>query len=243
MTDHQPRRRIPRGCPIGTVRCDPQKLDAVTHLASWVGLSEVIGSLLAATPWAGPSDSELCSGGGDPDTSIVGMSLADARAWIQHGLDQPMIAPETDAWPGLKPLVQWLVGHLPDGGMAYQRPDWEDRHTMELCAAFFASAQGAQFDAYEHQDLLLAIMETGSGDPLRWSVVRVAQALGGSGPYDVRLSVASVLDAPELMRAFIPFAHARSEIRDELTAQALVVIDELAAVYRREVLARVEWSA
>jgi hypothetical protein len=40
-------------------------------------------------------------------------------------------------------------------------------------------------------------------------------------------SLQSVLDVPELLRAYIPFAHAQSGIRDELTAEALAVIDEM----------------
>lgn len=186
---------------------------------------------------------ELTSASGDPDTRIVEMSLADARAWIEHGLDQPVIVPETDSCPGMRPLARWLIAHLPEGGTAYQPLRWDLRPTLELCAQFFASPQGAQFDDYDRRELLLELLDTGTGDPLRWSAARVAQALGRSGPYDEHLSVESVLDAPELLREFVPFAHAQSGIRDELTAQALAVIDEMGPGYRREVLNRVEWSA
>jgi len=41
------------------------------------------------------------------------------------------------------------------------------------------------------------------------------------------VSLASVLDVPELLRAFVPFAHAKSGIREELTDEALTVIDEM----------------
>ncbi|CAJ1501231.1 hypothetical protein [[Mycobacterium] burgundiense] len=186
---------------------------------------------------------ELAERSNDPDTSIVEMSLADARAWIEQGLDQPVITREIGSWPGVQPLVRWLIGHLPEFGEPYRPPVWGYRPTLELCAEFFASSQGAQFQDYEHQELLLELLETGNGDPLRWSVARIEQALGGSGPYDEHLSVGSVLDAPELLPEFVPFVHAKSGIRDELTAQALAVIDELGPGYRREVLARVEWSA
>jgi hypothetical protein len=42
-----------------------------------------------------------------------------------------------------------------------------------------------------------------------------------------------VLDVPELLRAFVPFAHAQSGIRDELTAEALAVIDEMSPGHER----------
>ena len=37
--------------------------------------------------------------------------------------------------------------------------------------------------------------------------------------------LAMVLETPDLLKHFIPFAHARSGMRDELTAEALAAID------------------
>jgi hypothetical protein len=51
----------------------------------------------------------------------------------------------------------------------------------------------------------------------------------------------SVLKVPELLRAFVPFAHAQSGIRDELTSEALAVIDEMASAYKQEVLDKAEY--
>jgi hypothetical protein len=45
-----------------------------------------------------------------------------------------------------------------------------------------------------------------------------------------------VLDAPDLLRAFIPFAHAQSGIRGELTSRTLAAIDALRTNYKRKVL-------
>ena len=45
-----------------------------------------------------------------------------------------------------------------------------------------------------------------------------------------------VLDAPDLLRAFVPFAHAQSGIRDELTSRTLAAIDALRTDYKRKVL-------
>ncbi|GAH37055.1 unnamed protein product, partial [marine sediment metagenome] len=50
-----------------------------------------------------------------------------------------------------------------------------------------------------------------------------------------------VLDAPDLLRAFIPFAHAQSGIRDELTSRTLAVIDALRSSYKRDVLRRANY--
>ena len=42
--------------------------------------------------------------------------------------------------------------------------------------------------------------------------------------------------APDLLRVFIPFAHAQSGIRDELTSRTLAAIDALRTDYKRKVL-------
>ena len=98
----------------------------------------------------------------DPDTSFVDMSVADARAWIQYGLDRPLLTLGTDSWPDCRTLVQWLIGHMPDGGQKYE-PPWDRESTEELRDQFFASSAGAPFDDSDHRDLLLELL--GTGDP------------------------------------------------------------------------------
>jgi len=167
----------------------------------------------------------------DPDHSFVDMSLADARAWIQQGLDRPLFTLGSDSWPDCRTLVQWLIGHMPEGGQRYEWPSWDKESTVELCDRFFASSAGAPFDDRDHRELLLKLLDTGTGDPLRWSAARMAEVFTGS--CDDRVSPQTVLDVPELLRAFVPFAHAQSGIRDELTAEALAVIDEMSPGHER----------
>ena len=59
--------------------------------------------------------------------------------------------------------------------------------------------------------------------------------------YDAYLQLESVLAGPELLRTFVPFAHAQSGIRDELIAEALAVIDQMGPAYKEEVLAKAEY--
>jgi hypothetical protein len=47
--------------------------------------------------------------------------------------------------------------------------------------------------------------------------------------------------APDLLRAFIPFAHAQSGIREELTSRTLAAIDALRTSYKREVLREADY--
>ena len=169
------------------------------------------------------------------DTSVFEMRLADVRVWIEDALNMPTLAPETDSWPLYRGLVQWLVSRLPEGGEHRPRAwDWEPNE--ELCDRFFATSSAAPFTDSSHRELLLELFETGTGDPLRWSAARVEQAIGGTPYSEDNIPLEVALDAPDLLRAFIPYAHAQSGIRDELTTQTLAMVDALRSGYKREVL-------
>jgi hypothetical protein len=71
---------------------------------------------------------------------------------------------------------------------------------------------------------------------LRWSAARVEQAIGGTSYSDDSIPLEVALDAPDLLRAFVPYAHAQSGIRDELTSRTLAMVDALRSSYKREVL-------
>lgn len=168
------------------------------------------------------------------DTEVIEMSLADARAWIEDAFTKPVFAPETDCWPLYRALVQWAIGRLPDGGECRTGVDWDA--IEELCDTFFATRSAEPFTERSHRELLLELLETGSGDPLRWSAARVHQTIGGSFCRGGGIPLAVALDAPDVLRAFIPYAHAQNGIRDELTARTLAAIDDLRLSYKEEVL-------
>jgi hypothetical protein len=174
------------------------------------------------------------------DTDVFEMRLADARVWIEDALDKPPLAPKTETWPLYRALVQWLVQRLPDGG-EHRSPagDWES--DREVCDGFFATSSAAPFSEASHRQLLLELFETGAGDPLRWSPARVEHAIGGTVYVDEFIPLEVALDAPDLLRAFIPHAHAQSGIRDELTSRTLAMVDALRSSYKREVLRQAEY--
>jgi hypothetical protein len=174
------------------------------------------------------------------DTNVFEMSLADARVWIEDALNKPTLAPETETWPLYRALVQWLVGRLPEGG-EHRSPVGKSESNDELCDTFFATDSAAPFTDSSHRELLLELFETGTGDPLRWSVPRVEQAIGGTSYTEDRIPLEVALDAPDLLRAFIPYAHAQSGIRDELTSRTLAMVDALRSSYEREVLRQAKY--
>ena len=174
------------------------------------------------------------------DTDVFEMTLADARVWIEDALSKPTLAPETDTWPLYRALVQWLVGRLPEGG-EHRSPAGDLEPTEELCDRFFATSSAAPFTDSSHRELLLELFETGTGDPLRWSAARVERAIGGTPYCEDSIPLDVALDAPDLLRAFIPYAHAQSGIRDELTSRTLAMVDALKSSYKREVLRQAKY--
>jgi hypothetical protein len=169
------------------------------------------------------------------DTDVFEMSFADARVWIEDALNKPTLAPETDSWPLYKPLVRWLLSRLPEGG-EHRSPAGEWGSDEKLCDRFFATSSAAPFTDPSHRELLLELFETGTGDPLRWSAPRVEQALDGEYYDEYRIPLEVALDAPDLLRVFVPYAHAQSGIRDQLTSRTLAMVDALRSSYKREVL-------
>ena len=174
------------------------------------------------------------------DTQVLEMNLADARVWIEDALNKPTLARESDTWPLYRALVQWLVGRLPEGG-EHRSPvgKWESK--KELCDRFFATSSASPFTDSSHRELLLELVETGTGDPLRWSAAGVEQVIGGTPYSEGGIPLEVALDAPDLLRAFIPYAHAQSGIRDELTSRTLDMVDALRSTYKREVLRQAKY--
>lgn len=154
---------------------------------------------------------------------VVEAHPADLRVWIENGLRGPTFAAETECWPMCRPLVRWLVSRLPEGGRS-RTLDLE--LAEDVCDRFFATGAAARFTDPDYRELLLKLCETGSGDPLRWGPVRVENAMR-EPLYGSDISILVALDAPDLLRAFIRFAHAQNGISDELTSRTLAVIDDL----------------
>ncbi|MEW5812507.1 MAG: hypothetical protein AB1925_24040 [Actinomycetota bacterium] len=216
------------------------ELVSVAHIShnstSAINTAEVgygsITDLLARTPVDG-----------DPDVSIVEMTVADAKAWMLQALEGSLFPRETESWPQCSPLVEWLVGRMPDGGDGYTPPDWNHTELVQLQREFFASPAGRAFDRLSFWEQMENLLESGNSDPERWSAVRVAEALDWSSYFDEDSILEIELSTPDLLRAFIPFAHARSGIREGLTAEALAAVDRHAPRFRREVIAAAkEWG-
>lgn len=148
---------------------------------------------------------------------------------------------ESDTWPACRALVQWLGRLMPEGDSEVHAPQQDSTDSAPLLNRFFASLVGMPFDVPNHRELLELCIDEGTGDPLRWSAARLRQLLNAAAADPEDIPAELQLDRPELLRAFVPFAHAESGIRQELTAEALAAIAEGADGYRAEVLAEADY--
>lgn len=174
----------------------------------------------------------------DPDISFHEMSPAECHARLRYSLQRPasvLLVHQSDTWPSSRPLVRWLLRLMPAQGSSFVVPP---RFSIddELLDRFFASALGMSMNDRSHRELLTLAIDGGTGDPLRWSEERVRDLLSTPEAFQDEIPVATQLDLPRLLSAFIPFAHAHSGIRPELTSDALVAVNDTAGVYRAEVL-------
>lgn len=177
---------------------------------------------------------------GDPDISDRELGLADARARVTQAIEAGahMFPPfETDTWPASRPLTEWLLRLLPEGGTGYVRPQWGEAAKKKLATRFFRSVFGKPFDDADHRDLLEAFLwfgtDYGPGDPLRWSPVAVEILLADWIPRKIVASPEYLGKAPALLGAFIQFCHAEREIRPALTQETVAAVGKHEPEYQR----------
>ncbi|WP_026357107.1 DUF6398 domain-containing protein [Mycobacterium sp. 141] len=175
----------------------------------------------------------------EPEMVWEELSLADARAWLDDAIETAAITVppmETESWPACRPLIEWITRGLAEGGSGYQRPQWDSGELSTLTSRFFASRWGCELDDADHRDLLESLLwygtDYGPGDPLRWSAVQVEILLVDWLPRKVVAPATYLAKAPELLRAFVRFAHAEVGLRTELTDETLAAIDACAPHYQ-----------
>jgi hypothetical protein len=176
----------------------------------------------------------------DPDQSLTRFDPATARAVVEEAIDHgsrlyPPLA--SDSWPMCRPLVEWLLRLLPEGGTVRERREWSAEETATLAEDFFASSFGSRLDRLDERSLLNSVLWFGTGygpgDPLRWSPVNVEMLLADWVPRKVVADAAYLAKLPDLLRAFVRYCHQRQGIRSVLTDETLSAVDELEPEYQR----------
>ena len=174
------------------------------------------------------------------DTELKELDLADARARAEEALSNGAMLwsqPKSDSWPQSRPLVEWAVRLLPEGGSGYRRQDWSEADRAELTKDFFASPFAEAVRGGSYRDLFEPLLWFGCdnppGDPLRWSPVAVEVLLADWVPRRIIAGVGFLSKMPDLLRAFIQYAHDRRGVPSKLTAETLTAVDEWEPHFQR----------
>ncbi len=175
----------------------------------------------------------------DEDTALLDADPADARALVEQAVlfGSITVPPmETDTWPMCRPLVEWLLRMLPEGGTVPEPPQWDDDRLDEIAEDFLASRFGQGFDEATHGVLLYHLLWLGAeydvGDPLRWTPVNIEMVLVDRAPRKVMLPTRTLTLLPDLMRAFVRYAHDEKGWGPHLTAEAIQSVDRWASEYQ-----------
>ncbi|MFN3866089.1 MAG: DUF6398 domain-containing protein [Demequina sp.] len=156
---------------------------------------------------------------------------ADARATVAAAIEQgrrTIGMPDQDDWPGTRPAVEWLLTHLPEGGVADGDHEWSDADVEELKAEFLASPEGRSVDTDDADFAVDMILRFGAGynvgGPLRWSPIVVARFLLDWMPSKVVVPYANISMLPTVLADFVQFVHRREGVDGELTGEVLLAV-------------------
>lgn len=202
----------------------------VVHIDHHLG-SLVKDAFVVANPLGTVADRFLEAAHEDPDLTVAELDRADARARLTRAADaatRTSSAPETDSWPGCRPLLEWAVRGLPPGGRGDDRPAWSPQERDTLAEEFLHSPTGRRHDHDEGRQVLEALLSCacghGNGDPLRWSPARIELLLTDWLPRELALPAPQLLSATELLADVVRFGHDRLGLRGEHTSRALAAV-------------------
>lgn len=171
----------------------------------------------------------------DPDVLVRDIPPADARARIAGGLRELDLGPApftSETWVGSRPIVEWMLSLLPEGGQDDVLQDMSEDELDEIADRFLAS--GAPWSAYDLRPLLEEVLAAGSangvGDPLVWSPRNVHRLLDPALLY-LGTRTPHLDRAPDLLRDLIRYGHAERGLRQELTDDALAAVDASAGAF------------
>jgi hypothetical protein len=165
------------------------------------------------------------------DVRVRDIATADARARIEAAIHELDLGPGTggyESWAESRPLVEWMLSMLPEGGEVDVLRELSEDELDGIADRFLASLFGPAWSDDELRPLVDEVVVAGSangiGDPLVWSPDNVRKLL------DPRLraldSLTPHLDrAPDLLRDLIRYGHAERGLRPELTAAALAAVN------------------
>jgi hypothetical protein len=211
-------------------------------------IDHVLGGIAKdATVLFAPLERVLAEWQGDPDFELVEEPLVRASSlvmeavfWTARTIDAPVEDDFLDTVALVEARLGRLAAPIPDQGPL----DQEEREA--LVRAFLADEAGQHYahdpDAWFLLDVLVDFRCDQLLDPLRWSGGSVVVFLLDWVPRKVSARD-SVLDrAPEVLRAWVPWAATRAGLPSRLAEETLGVIDEFCAQSAKAVRDQRSWG-
>jgi hypothetical protein len=165
-------------------------------------------------------------------TALEPLSPADACARISEAVAvgaRTWPATESEDWPASRPLLEWILRQMPEGGAGFVRPEWSDEDREALVNRFLDSPYGRAFDRPEDRsivgDLIRYRADYGYGDPLRWSPTAIEILMLDWYSRKIVADQLYLRRMPLVLRGFVQFTHAKINLDQELTAEALDAIE------------------
>jgi hypothetical protein len=205
-------------------------------MTAWPYIDHNMGTVVKdalATPVGIEEIGNVLDQHGDADLTLDFIDAADARTRFEEAVakGERFVPPlESESWPRLRPLLEWVMGQLPTGGRGYLRPEWTVEDREELSRAFLESPFGREFqgdaDSVDAVWMLIGFgCDSGTGDPLRWSPVVVEMVLADWFPRSVVTHRELRERVPDVLRAFIRYCHGEQAIPSHLTDETLEAVD------------------
>ena len=174
------------------------------------------------------------------DLTVAPIAPADARARIADAIAsgaRTFPPYETDTWPASRPLVEWMCAQLPPGGTGLEFREWTEAEEKSLADSFFASAHGAQWRRdNDIRGTVPSLIWFGTGystlDPYRWGAPKLEILMLDWIPRKIIDNPASLARYPDVIRAFVAFAHEHAGVPARYTRDALAAIDAFEPEYR-----------
>lgn len=157
-------------------------------------------------------------------------SIIETAGWWPSPVGEPGEAQAGD----LRPLVGWLIGHLPTGGIVPRWPSTTEDERRAIRDRFLDSAWGRALDAPGRSHVVDALLDVAADgdDPLRWSRARVGHLDLGALADDPWFEPEDLAAVPDLLRALIGFAHEQRGIARRHTDSAMAGVDRACRALR-----------
>ena len=175
-------------------------------------------------------------------TALEALPLAEARAWISRAIELGATTwptTETEDWPASRPLLEWLLRQMPEGGTGFVRPEWSSADRSALAGRFLGSAYGAAHHGADNRsivgDLIWYRTDYGYGDPNRWSPTAIEILMLDWYPRKIIADQRYLRLMPAVLRDFVRFVHREIALDDALTTAALDAIDRFEHEYREAI--------